>query len=136
LMDRSGIDLSVMIDSDRKAQGLSKEERIMQDQKWANLFNGTSSAVPFLPSNLRTAARTLFDSELFRTGDERAAQVVVNDWLEKSTVSFETKKADGSKLTIGALQKNTLIVDDQDATSWQKGQEILQESIKKIATAK
>ena len=136
LMDRSGIDLSVMIDSDRKAQGLSKEERIMQDQKWGNLFNGTSSAVPFLPSNLRTAARTLFDSELFRTGDERAAQVVVNDWLEKSTVSFEAKKADGSKLTIGALQKNTLIVDDQDATSWQKGQEILQDSIKKIATAK
>lgn len=136
LMERSGIDLSVMVDADRKAKGLTREEQIAQEQKWGTLFNGTDSAVPYLPSNLRVAARTLFDSEVFRTGDERAARVAVNDWLEKSVVSFESKKADGTKLTIGAVQKKSLMVDPQDATSWRQGQEVLNENIRKIAAAK
>lgn len=136
LMERSGIDIEVMVDADRKAKGLTHEEQRAQEKKWSTLFNGTDSAVPYLPGNLRTAARTLFDSEVFRTGDEGAAKATVNEWLSKSVVQFETKRADGEKFTVGAVQKRTLMVDPEDATSWRKGQEILNERIRQIAGAK
>lgn len=132
LMERSGIGLETMVDADRRQKNLSKEERILQDQKWATLFTGSDSSVPYLPNSLRNAARTLFDSELYRTGDESSSKKVVNEWLEKSVVPFS---ADGDK-TVGAIQKRTLMVDPQDANSWTQGRDIIQSTIRAIAKAK
>ncbi|NMZ63424.1 hypothetical protein HBN99_03700 [Pseudomonas oryzihabitans] len=132
LMERSGIGLETMIDADRRQKNLSKEERILQDQKWATLFTGSDSSVPYLPNSLRNAARTLFDSELYRTGDETSSKKVVNDWLEKSVVPF---KSNDDK-AVGAVQKRTLMVDPQDANSWTQGRDILQNTVRQIAKAK
>lgn len=135
LMERSGIDLSVMVDSERKSKGLTKEERIMQDQKWANLFNGSDSAIQFLPTNLRSAARTLFDAEIFRTGDESAAKEAVNTWLKDSAVSFERDR-NGTKATFGAITKRSLMVDPQDAMSWREGREYIHKTMDMLIEAK
>ncbi|MBA1211529.1 hypothetical protein [Pseudomonas oryzihabitans] len=132
LMERSGIGLETMVDADRRQKNLSKEERILQDQKWMSLFTKSGSSVPYLPSSLRNAARTLFDSELYRTGDEGASEKVVNDWLGKSAVQFSA----GGDKTVGAVQKRTLMVDPQDANSWTQGRDILQNTIRQIAKAK
>lgn len=135
LMERSGIDMSVMVDAERKAKGLTKEERIMQDQKWANLFNGSDSAIKYLPTNLRAAARALFDAEIFRTGDESAAKEAVNGWLKDSAVSFEAER-NGSSATFGAITKRSLMVDPQNAMSWREGREYLHRTVDMIIKAK
>lgn len=135
LMERSGIDMSVMIDAERKAKGLTEEERKAQDQKWANLFNGTDSTVAYLPANLRDAARTLFDSELFRTGDETAAKSSVNAWLGETSVQF-THERDGASATHGAVSKRSLMADPQDPTSWKHGQALLERTISDLQKVK
>lgn len=148
LMERNSIDLSVMVDADRRKKGLTKEEQIIQDRKWATLYTGSDSAVPYLPGPLRDAARTLYESELFRTGDEGMAKGVVNNWLEKSTVSFTSDNGRGVDLgvggrwggnesrTVGAVQKRTLMVDPQDSSSWTEGREIINETIRELAKSK
>lgn len=132
LMERSGIGLETMIDADRRLKGLSREEQILQEQKWATMFSGSDSPVPYLPGALRNAARTLYDSELFRTGDEGAAKKTVDNWLEKSTVSFTTK-TDGMDKAVGAIQKRTLMVDPQNAESWRQGRDTINEVVRDLA---
>lgn len=136
LMERAGMGLEVIIDAERQKKGLSKEERIMQDKQWATLMTGTDSALPYMPTNLRTAARGLYESELYRTGDEAAAKATVDSWLEKSAISFKSKDAKGNETTVGAIQKRTLMVDPNNAQSWRQGQEILNESIRAIAKSR
>jgi len=135
LMERSGIDMAVMIDAERKAKGLTKEEQIQQEKKWGNLFNGSDSAIQYLPTNLRAAARTLFDSEIFRTGDEETAKSTVNAWLKETAVPFETER-NGSPATVGAISKRTLMVDPQNAMSWREGREFIHETLQMITKAK
>lgn len=129
LAERSGISLQNLIDADRRSKSLDPEAKKLQEQKWATMYTGSDSSVPFLPGPLRQAARTIFDAELYRTGDEGQAKASVNSWLDKSAVSF---KAKGDK-TVGAVQKKSLMVDPQDATSWRQGQEILKGVVKQIA---
>jgi hypothetical protein len=131
LMERSGIGIETLIDAERRQKDLTKEETALQETKWANLLNGSDAAVPYLPAPLKTAARTLFMSELYRTGDESAAKNTVNSWLDKTTVRFGT-----SKNTRGAVQKRTLMVDPQDPTSWKAGEAMIQRVISEVAAAK
>lgn len=128
LMERNGIGLETVIDADRRMKGLGKEEQILQDRKWAELMTSSSSDAAFIPSNLRNAARTLYDSELYRTGDESGALQIVQQWLDKTTVGFE--RGDRS---VGRIQKRTLMVDPQDATSWRQGRDILDGFVKEIS---
>lgn len=136
LANRAGMGLEVVIDAERQQKGLSKEERIMQDRKWAELLTGSTSGVRYLPTPLRNAARTLYQSELARTGDESSATSVVNDWLNKSAVQFTSERPNGDSSTVGAVQKRTLMVDPNNAQSWRQGQELLNEFIREIAKAK
>jgi len=136
LLERSGMGLEVIVDAERQKKGLSKEERIMQDRQWQTLLSGSDSALPYMPTNLRTAARTLYESELFRTGDEASARTTVNAWLDKSSVSFKSTGPKGDENTVGAVQKRTLMVDPNNAQSWRQGQDLLNENIRKIAAAK
>jgi hypothetical protein len=131
LMDRSGIGLASVIDAERQSKDLTKEEKQLQDVQWRNLFSESTSAVAYLPVPLQRGARTLFESELYRTGDERTAKNAVDEWLEKTAVSFGS-----STKTVGAIQKRTLMVDPQDPNSWSKGQEIINRTIRKIAETK
>ncbi|WP_087502338.1 hypothetical protein [Pseudomonas sp. SID14000] len=127
-MASAGMGLDVMIDGDRKSRGASKETRDLADQKWNELLTGSDSSVPYMPGNLSTAARNLYDSEFFRTGDERRAKEVVNSWLDKSTVTFGT-----STRTTGVVRKQTLMVDPGNAASWQQGRDILDSHLKAIS---
>lgn len=129
LLEGSGIGLGTIIDADRRMKGIPREEQILMERKWAELLTSSESKVPYVPANLRNAARTLYDSELYRTGDERHALNTVNQWLDKTTVGFA---ATGDK-QVGRVQKATLMVDPQDATSWNKGQEIINGFIREIA---
>ncbi len=130
-MEKAGIGIETMVDAERSKKGLTDAEKQVQAAKWEELFTGSNSAVPYLPAGLRTAAKTIFDSELFRTGDESGAKTAVNEWLEKTTVSFGSKTR-----TVGAVQKRTLMVDPQDPMSWNAGQEIVHETVRRIAEAK
>ncbi|MES9301541.1 hypothetical protein ABEQ47_12625, partial [Cutibacterium acnes] len=67
----------------------------------------------------------------FRTGDETGALNVVKQWLDKTTVGFEANKRN-----VGRLQKRTLMVDPQDATSWRQGRDIINEMVKEIAKSR
>lgn len=130
-MESAGIGIETMVDADRKQKGLTKEERELQERKWGELFTSSDSVAAFIPANLRNAARTLYDSELFRTGDETGALNVVRQWLDKTTVGFESNSR-----SVGRLQKRTLMVDPQDATSWHKGRDIINEMVKEIAASR
>lgn len=130
-MESAGIGIETMVDADRKQKGLSREEQILQDRKWSELLTSSNSETAFIPANLRNAARTLYDSELFRTGDETGALNVVKQWLDKTTVGFEANKRN-----VGRLQKRTLMVDPQDATSWRQGRDIINEMVKEIAKSR
>lgn len=136
LMERSGIGLETMVDSERRRKGLTREEQILQEQTWAKFLRSSKTSIRYLPSPLRDAARTLYDSELYRTGDETAAQGVVNGWLDKSAVLFKKGDQSGDGASLGAVQKRTLMVDPQDANSWTQGRDILQSTIRQIAKAK
>lgn len=127
-MAAAGMGLDVMIDGDRKSRGASKETRDLADQKWNELLTDSNSNVPYMPGNLSTAARNLYDSEFFRTGDERRAKEVVNSWLDKSTVTFGDKTR-----TTGVVRKQTLMVDPGNAASWQQGRDILDSHLKAIS---
>lgn len=129
LMERSGIGLETMIDADRRMKGMSREEQIIQERKWGELLTGSNSEMPFLPTNLRNAARTLYDSELFRTGDESNALESVRSWLGKSAVTFTGKSALGDDKATGMVQKRTLMVDPQDAQSWRQGRDLVNEVV-------
>ncbi|HBO3276616.1 TPA: hypothetical protein L4S01_001537 [Pseudomonas aeruginosa] len=129
LMERNGIGLDTVIDADRRSKGIPREEQIIQERKWGELLTSTSSDAAFIPTNLRNAARTIYDSELYRTGDERGALDSVKSWLDKTTVGFTA--ADDKR--VGRIQKRTLMVDPQDATSWRKGQDLVNEMIRQIA---
>ncbi|MGM3021138.1 hypothetical protein ACS2UM_27160, partial [Bacillus cereus group sp. BC317] len=83
-MESAGIGIETMVDADRQQKGLSREEQILQDRKWSELLTSSNSETAFIPANLRNAARTLYDSELFRTGDETGALNVVKQWLDKT----------------------------------------------------
>ena len=139
LMERHGIGLETIVDADRRKKGLTQEERMLQENKWSALLASTTSAVPFLPTPIRSAARTLYDSELYRTGDESAALATVDSWLEKSTVTFKSqvvsyREGNYTRPKVnGVIQKRTLMVDPQDATSWRKGQEIIHEVVRELA---
>ncbi|MES9289618.1 hypothetical protein ABEQ80_12645, partial [Cutibacterium acnes] len=130
-MESAGIGIETMVDADRQQKGLSREEQILQDRKWSELLTSSNSETAFIPANLRNAARTLYDSELFRTGDETGALNVVKQWLDKTTVGFEANKRN-----VGRLQKRTLMVDPQDATSWRQGRDIINEMVKEIAKSR
>lgn len=132
LMERHGIGLETIVDADRRKKGIPREEQIIQERKWGELLTSTSSEAAFIPSNLRNAARTLYDSELYRTGDERGALDSVKQWLEKTTVGF-TSTADKR---VGRIQKRTLMVDPQDATSWRQGQDLINETVRKITESR
>mgnify|MGYP007064763368 CR=1 FL=1 len=132
LMESHGLGLETIIDSDRKAKGLSIEEKRLQDNAWMEVLKSTKSSVAYLPGPLRNAARTLFDAEVYRTGDEKNAFNTVNEWLDKSTVQFIT----GDDKRVGALQKRTLMVDPQDATSWRQGRDIVNEMVREIAKSR
>jgi len=136
LMERSGIGLETMVDSERRRKGLTREEQILQEQKWSEFLRNSKTSIRYLPSPLRDAARTLYDSELYRTGDETAAQGVVNGWLDKSAVLFKKGNQSGDGASLGAVQKRTLMVDPQDANSWTQGRDILKDTIRQIARAK
>lgn len=129
LMERNGIGLESIIDADRRMKGLGKEEQILQDRKWAELLTSSSSEAAYIPATLRNAARTLYDSELYRTGDESGALEVVKQWLDKTTVGFER----GDR-NVGRIQKRTLMVDPQDATSWRQGRDILDGFVKEVSS--
>jgi hypothetical protein len=135
LLDKSGIGLETMVDAERRKKGLTREEQIMQEQKWGNLLTSSSSSLPYLPAPLRNAARTLYDSEIFRTGDETSAMGAVNDWLSKSTVPFSADSG-GQKRSVGAVQKRTLMVDPQNAESWAAGRDIVHHMVREIAKSK
>lgn len=136
LLEKSGFGIETMVDAERRKKGLSKEEQIIQEQKWSEVLSSSASSVPYLPTPLRNAARTLYDSELFRTGDEGTALATVNDWLRKSTVSFEASSGAADGKTVGAVQKRTLMVDPQNAESWSAGRDILNQFIRDIAKAR
>lgn len=129
LMERHGIGMETIIDADRRKKGIPREEQIIQERKWGEILTSTSSDAAFIPSNLRNAARTLYDSELYRTGDESGALDSVKQWLDKTTVGFSSK----SDKKVGRVQKRTLMVDPQDATSWRQGQDIISEVVRETA---
>lgn len=132
LMERNGIGLETIIDADRRMKGMSREEQILQERKWGELLTGSDSSLPYLPTNLRNAARTLYDSELFRTGDETGALNTVKSWLEKSATSFTAKDGKGDDKPTGMVQKRTLMVDPQDAQSWRQGRDVINEAVSKL----
>ncbi|MEG9625253.1 hypothetical protein [Pseudomonas guariconensis] len=132
LMERNGIGLETIIDADRRMKGMSREEQILQERKWGELLTGSDSSLPYLPANLRNAARTLYGSELFRTGDEQGALNTVKSWLEKSTTSFTAKDGKGDDKPTGMVQKRTLMVDPQDAQSWRQGRDVINEAVSKL----
>ena len=135
LMERNGIGLETVIDADRRMKGMSREEQIIQERKWGELLTSSDSSLPYLPANLRNAARTLYDSELFRTGDESGALDTVKSWLEKSTAAFTGKDGKGADKPTGMVQKRTLMVDPQDAQSWRAGRDIINETVGKLVEA-
>lgn len=136
LMERNGLGLATIVDADRKSKGLSIEEKRLQDNKWMDLLRSTDSSLPFLPGPMRNAARTLYDSELYRTGDESNALESVKQWLDKTTVPFTGASALGSDKSVGVLQKRTLMVDPQDATSWRQGRDIITSFVREIAESR
>lgn len=136
LLEKAGFGMETIVDAERQKKGLTREEKIMQDQKWNEVLTSSASPVPYLPAPLRDAARTLYDSELFRTGDEGTALASVNDWLKKSTVSFEASDGAAKGKTVGAVQKRTLMVDPQNAESWTAGRDILNQFVRDIAKAR
>lgn len=128
LMEGNGIAMETIIDSERRMKEIPREEQIIMERKWAEILTSSASGAAFLPTNMRNAARTLYDSELYRTGDERHALNTVETWLEKTTVGFKSDEKN-----VGRIQKQTLMVDPGDATSWRQGQEIINGFVREIA---
>ncbi|WP_085589362.1 hypothetical protein [Pseudomonas sp. B14(2017)] len=127
-LQSSGLGLDVAVEDDRTARAATKEQQQLADQKWNDLKTGSDSSVPFVPAPLDAAARTLFNAEMYRTGDEGRAKAVVNDFLGKTTTTFgsDTK-------TLGTVTKRALMLDPQDPTSWQAGRELLSQHMDALA---
>lgn len=123
MMDSQGIDPQVLIDADRSRRTQTKDMQYEDDKAWAALKNNSKSPeLSRIPAGLDSAARKIYDSVKYRTGNADMAQQQVDKFLKESTVTFKGDDVDGD--TIGVIPRNMLQVTD-DPKSWEQGRDIL-----------
>lgn len=133
MIDNMGIDPQVLLDADKAMASQTKEMRFEGDRAWADLKNNsTSPELSRIPGSLDNAARKVYESVRFRTGNSDMAQQQVDKFLKENTVTFKGDDVDGN--TIGVIPKNSLKVTD-DPDSWKQGQDIISSAAQQIAQA-
>ena len=133
MMDRQGVDPQVILDADRLVSTRSKEQRFEDDKAFESALNSsTAPEISRMPANLRNAARKIYDSVKYRSGNESMAMEQMTKFLQESTFTFTDDDVDGS--TIGVIPKNMLQV-NADPKSWEQGRDVLEEARKGIIAA-
>ncbi|QHJ79950.1 MAG: hypothetical protein [Caudoviricetes sp.] len=127
MLDKQGIDEQVLLDADKGRRMLTKEMQYEDDKAWASVKNNSESPeLSRIPASLDSAARKVYDSVKYRTGNSDMAMQQTDKYLKENTVTFQSDDVDGK--TIGLLPKNSLKVSD-DPDSWKQGQDVLQSAI-------
>lgn len=133
MIDNMGIDPQVLLDADKAMASQTKEMRFEGDRAWADLKNNSKSPeLSRIPGSLDDAARKVYESVRYRTGNSDMAQQQVDKFLKENTVTFKGDDVDGN--TIGVIPKNSLKVND-DPDSWKQGQDIISSAAQQIAQA-
>ncbi|UCS82782.1 internal virion protein [Yersinia phage vB_YenP_Rambo] len=132
MMDRQGIDPQVILDADRLVARRSKEQRFEDDKAFESALNAsTAPEISRMPASLREAARKIYDSVKYRSGNESMAMEQMTKFLQESTFTFTDDDVD--KGTVGVIPKKMLQV-NADPKSWEQGRDILDEARKGIIT--
>lgn len=130
MMDKQGVDPQVILEADRLVQTRSKEQRFEDDRSFEQALNdSTVPEIARMPTALRGAARKIYDSVKYRSGNEDMAMAQMQKFLQETTYSFSDDEVDSG--TIGVIPKNMLQV-NSDPKSWEQGRDILEEARKGI----
>ncbi|WP_289474937.1 hypothetical protein, partial [Klebsiella pneumoniae] len=131
MMDNLGVDPQFLLDADKARKSLTKEMQYEDDKAWASLKNNSQSPeLSRIPATLDAAARKIYDSVKYRTGNSDMAMQQVDKFLKENTTTLTADGVDGD--TIGVLTRNSLRVTD-DPDSWKQGKDIIDTAAKKLA---
>lgn len=129
-MSASGIEPRVLIEADKKDQGLSREEKMQRDVQWAALKSDPANKdLSAIPDDMDVMARALYDSFVAGTGQASEGSRMLSEWLSKNTVSFIDDDDDIQSSYRGMLNKKDLMADPADANSWEAGKAIVDELV-------
>lgn len=132
-MDKMGLDPQAIIDADKQASSMSKDMRAESDRAWKELKDDSQNKeLSRMPTAMDSAARKVWDSWYYRTGNADAATQQTQKWLNENTVTFESESADGR--SIGMVSKHQLMVGD-NPESWQVGRDIIDVARQKLIQA-
>ena len=133
MMDNMGIKPQILIDADREAKGQTKEMRFEKDRAWADLRNNSEAPeLSRIPTALDGAARKIYESFMYRTGNSDAAQQQVTKFLQENTVPFQAEGMDGKN--VGIVTRNALMI-NSDPDSYKIGQDIISKAMEGIQKA-
>ena len=135
LMGEHGLEPQVMIDAERNKPKDETEKRFREEQ-WTAIKNDSATAdiLKYIPGDMETMARAVFDANTTMTGDSSAASKAVTEFLQKNTVTFTNDAGWRSSDTFhGMLSKADLQVDPNNLQSWETGKQIIDETLKDLA---
>lgn len=120
-MGRNGLEPQILVDAQRNKPKTEEERRYREDQ-WSAIKNDSATAdvLKYIPADMETMARSVFDAHSTMTGDSSAASKAVTEFLQKNMVSFTEKKA-----FHGMLSKKDLMTNPNRAESWKLGKQIV-----------
>lgn len=120
-MGRNGLEPQILVDAQRN-KPKTEEERSYREAQWAAIKkdSATADVLKYIPADMETMARSVFDAHSTMTGDSSAASKAVTEFLQENMVSFTEKKA-----FHGMLSKKDLMTNPNRSESWEQGKQII-----------
>lgn len=128
-MGTNGLEPQILVDAQRNKPKTEEERRYREDQ-WSAIKNDSATAdvLKYIPADMETMARSVFDAHSTMTGDSSAASKAVTEFLQENMVSFTEKQGTyGMRSTSfhGMLSKKDLMTNPNRAESWEQGKQII-----------
>lgn len=130
-MGLNGLEPQILVDAQRN-KPKTEEERRYREEQWSAIKNDSSTAdvLKYIPGDMESMARSVFDAYSTLTGDSSAASKAVTEFLQKNVVSFTSET--GGKAFHGMLSKNDLMTNPNRSESWEQGKLIIDDFMKQL----
>ena len=130
-MGLNGLEPQILVDAQRN-KPKTEEERRYREEQWAAIKKDSSTAdvLKYIPGDMESMARSVFDAYSTLTGDSSAASKAVTEFLQKNVVSFTDETS--AKSFHGMLSKNDLMTNPNRSESWEQGKAIIDDFMKQL----